>query len=65
MQSRILKFFTYAHLNSDLKPISEQCCKLADSMEESLPEGPEKSAGLRKLLETKDCFIRAKLDSLT
>jgi hypothetical protein len=24
-----------------------------------LPDGPELSAGLRKLLEAKDCFVRA------
>jgi hypothetical protein len=28
-------------------------------MEETLPDGPEKSAGMRKLLEAKDCFVRA------
>jgi hypothetical protein len=26
-----------------------------------LPDGPELSAGLRKLLEAKDCFVRAAL----
>ncbi len=25
----------------------------------TLPEGPELTAGLRKLLEAKDCFVRA------
>ena len=28
-----------------------------------LPEGAEKTAGLRKLLEAKDCFVRARLES--
>jgi hypothetical protein len=27
-----------------------------------LPAGPEKSTGLRKLLEAKDAFVRAALD---
>ena len=31
-------------------------------MDEKLAEGPEKTTGLRKLLEAKDCFIRAQLD---
>jgi hypothetical protein len=31
-------------------------------MAESLPDGPELAAGLRKLLEAKDCFVRASLD---
>jgi ferritin-like protein len=28
----------------------------------TLPQGPELSAGLRKLLEAKDCAVRAALD---
>ncbi|EOZ0574688.1 hypothetical protein ABEM32_20420 [Escherichia coli] len=39
------------------KPIGD----LARVMDESLPDGPEKSAGLRKLLEAKDALVRAKL----
>lgn len=27
----------------------------------TLPDGPELTAGLRKLLEAKDCFVRAAL----
>lgn len=28
----------------------------------NLPDGPELTSGLRKLLEAKDCFVRAALD---
>lgn len=35
---------------------------LATMMEKFLPDGPEKDAGMRKLLEAKDCFVRAALD---
>lgn len=28
-----------------------------------LPDGPELTAGLRKLLEAKDCFVRAAVDA--
>ncbi len=28
-----------------------------------LPDGPELTAGLRKLVEAKDCFVRAALDT--
>jgi hypothetical protein len=31
-------------------------------MDEVLTESAEKTAGLRKLLEAKDCFVRAKLE---
>ncbi|WP_245263211.1 hypothetical protein [Azorhizobium doebereinerae] len=36
--------------------------KLAEKMDAELPDGAEKSAGLRKLLEAKDCLVRAKLE---
>ena len=36
--------------------------ELAQKMDESLAESAEKTAGLRKLLEAKDCFVRAKLE---
>jgi hypothetical protein len=57
----ILKYFEYDHLPDSLKPVSEACAKLAKKMSDELPDGPEKSAGLRKLLEAKDCFVRARL----
>ena len=41
------------------KPIGE----LAEKVEAELPDGPEKIAGMRKLLEAKDCFVRAALDA--
>lgn len=61
MANPILQFFEYAHLPGNLQPISEQVALLAHSMEVTLPDGPEKSAGLRKLLEAKDCFVRARM----
>lgn len=35
---------------------------LAGEMIHALPDGPELTAGLRKLLEAKDCFVRAALE---
>lgn len=60
--SRFAKFFKYDHLPAHLQPVSKACAELHDKMEAELPEGPEKTTGLRKLLEAKDCFVRAKLD---
>ena len=57
----ILQYFSYEHLPESLKEISHPCAALALEMAEKLPLGPELSAGLRKLLEAKDCFVRAKL----
>ena len=62
MPSPIIKYFEYSHLPDKLKNISSPICVLAKQIDELLPDGPEKSAGLRKLLEAKDCFVRAALD---
>lgn len=62
MASPILKYFTYAHLPPGvLQNTSRMLCDLASRMDDTLPDGPEKSAGLRKLLEAKDCLVRAAL----
>lgn len=55
------QFFVFAHLKENLKPTSQAVGELAEKMINELPENPEKSAGLRKLLEAKDCFVRALL----
>lgn len=58
----ILKYFKYDHLPPHLQVISKPIGELAEKLNAELPDGPEKSAGLRKLLEAKDCFVRARLD---
>lgn len=57
----IMKYFEYSHLPMHLQAISKPVGDLAKQMDEILPDGPEKSAGMRKLLEAKDCFVRAML----
>lgn len=59
----VARYFTYDHLpEGDLRAVSGQSCTLAQSMIERLPDGPELTTGLRKLLEAKDAFVRAALD---
>jgi len=55
----LLQFFTYDHLPPHLQSVSRWSAEMADAMVETLPDGPELSAGLRHLLEAKDCFVRA------
>lgn len=62
MANRMLRYFEYAHLPEDLAKVSKGFYLLAAHLDEVLPEGPEKTAGLRKLLEAKDCMVRAALD---
>ena len=61
MASPIMKYFAYQHLPEKLQEVSRPIGELAELMDSTLPDGPEKSAGLRKLLEAKDCLVRAKL----
>ncbi|EPM1358974.1 hypothetical protein RFD38_001754 [Klebsiella pneumoniae] len=62
MSSPIMKYFAYQHLPAHLQEVSKPIGDLATLMDESLPDGAEKSAGLRKLLEAKDALVRAKLE---
>ena len=60
--AQIAQYFDYGHLPlGPLRGVSADCAELAESLIESLPDGPELTAGLRKLLEAKDCFVRAAL----
>jgi hypothetical protein len=61
MNNPIMRFFEFAHLPENLQKVSRPVGELAQQMNEALPDGPEKSAGLRKLLEAKDCLVRAAL----
>lgn len=60
--THLLRYFEYEHLPQHLQDISAPCAELAQEMTSALPDGPELTAGLRKLLEAKDCFVRAALD---
>lgn len=61
MNSDIMQYFTYAHLPERLQLVSAPIGQLAAQLDETLPDSTEKEAGLRKLLEAKDCFVRAAL----
>jgi hypothetical protein len=63
MPSTTIQFFSYEHLPPKLQEISKPLGELANLLEILLPDSAEKSAGMRKLLEAKDCFVRAKLQS--
>jgi hypothetical protein len=63
MPTTTIKYFAYAHLPEKLQAVSKPIGDLAQELEKSLLDGPEKSAGMRKLLEAKDCFVRAALET--
>ncbi len=58
----ILKHFAWAHLPASLQAVSRPFGLLAARVVASTLRGPERSACLRKLLEAKDCAVRASLE---
>ena len=61
MPEPILQFFEYAHLRDELQAVSKPFADLAARISTDLPRNPERTVALRKLLEAKDCAVRAKL----
>lgn len=57
----ILQFFTFAHLPDHLQVVSQPFCELANDIATNLPRNSERTMALRKLLESKDAAVRAKL----
>lgn len=60
---QILRYFAYEHLPPHLQEVSKPFHDLAYAMANNL-EGPELTVGLRKLLEAKDCMVRAAVDQV-
>lgn len=67
----IMQFFAYEHLPPNLQAVSKPFCEIARdivgtgaSSNDSpfpLPQNPERTVALRKLLEAKDAAVRAAL----
>lgn len=55
----ILRHFEFSHLPEHLQRVSKEFHALAHLMAGMLKDDPELVAGLRKLLEAKDCMVRA------
>jgi hypothetical protein len=60
-QMYLLQFFAYEHLRPELQEISKPFSDFATNLASTLPDNPERTTALRKLLEAKDCAVRAKL----
>lgn len=52
------KLFAYQHLPPSLQAISQPFYELAIDMLTEMDDSPEMAAGLRKLVEAKDCMVR-------
>ncbi len=56
----LLRFFAYGHLPPELQTVSQPFAELAERIAAG-PQNAETTTALRKLLEAKDCFVRAHL----
>ena len=57
----LMQFFTYDHLPPNLQEVSKPFGELANWIMANLPENPQRTMALNKLLEAKDAAVRAKL----
>ena len=61
MSEHIMQFFAWSHLPEHLAEVSRPFGLLADMIVNELPRNPERTVALRKLLESKDAAVRARL----
>jgi hypothetical protein len=57
----IMQFFVFDHLPQHLRDVSAPFAALALNLVATLPRNPERTVALRKLLESKDAAVRARL----
>jgi ferritin-like protein len=57
----LMQFFSYEHLPTHLQKVSKPFADQAKFIEETMPDNPQKTMCLVKLLEAKDCAVRAYL----
>lgn len=60
----ILCFFTYDHLHGEQRELAQEFADFAHRIAkrvEDTPHGAELTTGLRKIMEAKDCIVRATL----
>ena len=59
MSEPIMQFFAFEHLPEHLQPMSRSFAELARDLVTTLPRNQERTVALRKLLEARDCAVRA------
>lgn len=58
---QLMRYFKYDHLPPHLQEISRPFCALAEGIASGLQDGHQKDKAMQKLLEAKDCAVRAGL----
>lgn len=59
---RLRSYFAYDHLPPKLQRVSRYFAITADLLLQWLPDSPELTVCLRKLMEAKDCAVRCALE---
>lgn len=62
-KDRMMRHFRFAHLPPHLQDVSHRFAALARWIVDSIPSSPERTVALRKVLEGKDCAVRARLEA--
>ena len=60
-QHYLAQFFEFRHLSPELQAVSQPFAMLVQKILTTIPDNPERTTCLRKLLEAKDCAERAKM----
>lgn len=61
-RERLMQFFDYEHLPKEQQEISKPFGDLARTLHDRVyPDNVERNMAIRKLLEAKDCAVRASL----
>lgn len=62
---RMMKWLSVAHLPDSLRPIVGEYRALGEIICNDIPPGPERTVALRKLVESKDCAVRAIIEGMS
>ena len=60
----LMRYFSYNHLDGDMRDVSEEFHELAEKLDEWLKDGSWKDMALEHLLIAKDVAVRAALNGL-
>ena len=61
---RMMKWLSYAQLPQHLQVVSKPYWDLGILICNAIPAGPERTVALRKLVESKDCAVRAIIEGM-
>jgi hypothetical protein len=61
----LAQFFEFRHLPPHLQEIAQPFAVLVQKILTTLPDNPERTTALRKMLEARDCSLRASIFKAT